>query len=41
MNYMRATGISYPKACEECGLGPMQVSAACESGGKVPILHGG
>lgn len=22
MNYMRSTGISYPKACEECGLGP-------------------
>lgn len=22
MNYMRATGMSYPKACEECGLGP-------------------
>ena len=22
MNYMRATGLSYPKACEECGLGP-------------------
>ena len=22
MNYMRETGMSYPKACEDCGLGP-------------------